>query len=177
MRWLFLFLRSLLVCSIATVVITPSIAQAALVTENYTFSYSGFQVYSPVSTWSGSFTIIYDPNLLHATGNLIGFNSNLPSNYSPFEYLLDNHQLYFGDDCSITQCDATAGTDTAWFNSTTAVIYSTSNNNFDNFGTGGFVLASPVPEPSTWAMMILGFVGVGAMTYRRRKQTAALRVA
>ena len=32
-----------------------------------------------------------------------------------------------------------------------------------------------VPEPSTWAMMILGFVGIGAMTYRRRKQT--LRVA
>jgi PEP-CTERM motif len=25
-----------------------------------------------------------------------------------------------------------------------------------------------VPEPSTWAMMILGFVGVGFMTYRRR---------
>ena len=28
---------------------------------------------------------------------------------------------------------------------------------------------SAVPEPSTWAMMLLGFVGVGAMTYRRRK--------
>ena len=26
-----------------------------------------------------------------------------------------------------------------------------------------------VPEPSTWAMMILGFAGIGAMTYRRRK--------
>jgi PEP-CTERM motif len=26
-----------------------------------------------------------------------------------------------------------------------------------------------VPEPSTWAMIILGFVGIGAMTYRRRK--------
>jgi hypothetical protein len=26
-----------------------------------------------------------------------------------------------------------------------------------------------VPEPSTWAMMILGFAGVGYMTYRRRK--------
>jgi len=25
-----------------------------------------------------------------------------------------------------------------------------------------------VPEPSTWAMMILGFVGVGFLTYRRR---------
>jgi hypothetical protein len=30
-----------------------------------------------------------------------------------------------------------------------------------------------VPEPSTWAMMILGFAGVGFMAYRRRK-TAAL---
>src|SRR6185437_1876496 len=28
---------------------------------------------------------------------------------------------------------------------------------------------SAVPEPSTWAMMIFGFVGIGAMTYRRRK--------
>jgi hypothetical protein len=26
-----------------------------------------------------------------------------------------------------------------------------------------------VPEPSTWAMMILGFAGIGAMTYRRHK--------
>jgi hypothetical protein len=32
--------------------------------------------------------------------------------------------------------------------------------------------ASAVPETSTWAMMILGFVGLGAMTYRRRKQVA-----
>jgi hypothetical protein len=29
--------------------------------------------------------------------------------------------------------------------------------------------APTVPEPSTWAMMILGFAGIGAMTYRRRK--------
>jgi hypothetical protein len=35
------------------------------------------------------------------------------------------------------------------------------------FRIDGF--ASAVPEPSTWAMMILGFVGIGAMTYRRRK--------
>jgi hypothetical protein len=31
-----------------------------------------------------------------------------------------------------------------------------------------------VPEPSTWAMMILGFAGVGFMAYRRRKPAAAL---
>jgi len=31
---------------------------------------------------------------------------------------------------------------------------------------------APVPEPSTWAMMILGFLGVGYLTYRRRNQAA-----
>jgi hypothetical protein len=25
-----------------------------------------------------------------------------------------------------------------------------------------------VPEPATWAMMVLGFVGIGFMAYRRR---------
>jgi hypothetical protein len=32
-----------------------------------------------------------------------------------------------------------------------------------------------VPEPSTWAMMILGFAGVGFMAYRR-KSTRAFRL-
>jgi hypothetical protein len=34
-----------------------------------------------------------------------------------------------------------------------------------------------VPEPSTWAMMILGFAGVGFMAHRRRNQRAALSAA
>ncbi len=33
-----------------------------------------------------------------------------------------------------------------------------------------FALAAPAPEPSTWAMMILGFAGVGFMAYRRRSR-------
>ena len=32
---------------------------------------------------------------------------------------------------------------------------------------------SAVPEPSTWAMLLLGFAGIGAMTYRRRKFATA----
>jgi hypothetical protein len=34
-----------------------------------------------------------------------------------------------------------------------------------------------VPEPSTWAMMILGFAGIGFMAYRRKQNGPALRVA
>jgi len=33
-------------------------------------------------------------------------------------------------------------------------------------------LADGVPEPSTWAMMILGFAGVGFMAYRRKSKPA-----
>ncbi|MEH2627055.1 hypothetical protein V1292_005110 [Bradyrhizobium sp. AZCC 1719] len=36
------------------------------------------------------------------------------------------------------------------------------------------VVLTAVPEPSTWAMMILGFAGVGYMTYRRKRQATAL---
>ena len=38
-----------------------------------------------------------------------------------------------------------------------------------------FILTAAVPEPSTWAMMILGFAGVGFMAYRRRN--SAMRAA
>ncbi len=43
-------------------------------------------------------------------------------------------------------------------------------------GTVGARLSPPmtnsVPEPSTWAMMILGFFGVGFMAYRRKSRTS-----
>jgi hypothetical protein len=38
-------------------------------------------------------------------------------------------------------------------------------------------VAPAVPEPSTWAMIILGFVGVGFMAYRRKQNGPALRLA
>ena len=36
-------------------------------------------------------------------------------------------------------------------------------------GKPGWVLYSPVPEPSTWAMMLLGFAGLGFAGYRRAR--------
>lgn len=42
------------------------------------------------------------------------------------------------------------------------------------FLIGTFSAVTAVPEPSTWAMMILGFAGVSFVAYRRRNQPAAL---
>lgn len=56
-------------------------------------------------------------------------------------------------------------------------FYSNLSSQFTEGKTGNEVFAvAAVPEPSTWAMMILGFVGVGFMAYRRRNSTS-LRVA
>jgi PEP-CTERM motif len=43
-----------------------------------------------------------------------------------------------------------------------------SNPSGGNHTAGQFTLAAAVPEPSTWAMMILGFVGLGFMGFRRK---------
>jgi hypothetical protein len=41
-----------------------------------------------------------------------------------------------------------------------------------SFGSGMHEIATAVPEPSTWAMMLLGFVGIGFITCRSRNQAA-----
>jgi hypothetical protein len=38
----------------------------------------------------------------------------------------------------------------------------------------GTLSVSAVPEPSTWAMMLLGFVGLGFMAYRRKAKPASM---
>jgi hypothetical protein len=42
---------------------------------------------------------------------------------------------------------------------------------------GANTITTAVPEPATWAMMILGFFGVGFMAYRRKNQGSAFRIA
>jgi PEP-CTERM motif len=45
---------------------------------------------------------------------------------------------------------------------------------FGDFGEIFFSAASAVPEPSTWAMMLLGFAGIGFVTYRHHSKSALL---
>jgi hypothetical protein len=47
----------------------------------------------------------------------------------------------------------------------------------DGVSFQGPSVTSAVPEPSTWAMMILGFCGLGFMAHRRKQNESALSVA
>jgi len=54
--------------------------------------------------------------------------------------------------------------------------FGVSDGRFDD-NSGSFTISvSAVPEPSTWAMMILGFAGVGFMAYRRKSKPALMAV-
>ncbi len=66
-----------------------------------------------------------------------------------------------------TSASTTIGIGSIEFGSTVYMI------GIDDVSVTGPVTGA-VPEPSTWAMMILGFAGVGFMAYRRRNQAAAL---
>ncbi|HVR60168.1 MAG TPA: PEPxxWA-CTERM sorting domain-containing protein [Pseudolabrys sp.] len=73
-----------------------------------------------------------------------------------------------------------SGTQSAYVNfdftggSATKVTFTSTSAAFelDNVAT-----IAAVPEPSTWAMMILGFFGVGFIAYRRRSNKIAFRIA
>ena len=52
-------------------------------------------------------------------------------------------------------------------------VYTTLPENFNSIKLvdfGNYTVAGAVPEPSTWAMMMLGFFGVGFLAYRRKNQ-------
>ena len=52
--------------------------------------------------------------------------------------------------------------------------YGELSSNPSAFGVGTFTLSAAVPEPSTWAMMLLGFLGLGvAFRQSRRKVSIA----
>ena len=54
------------------------------------------------------------------------------------------------------------------------VTYSYGNLVYHLSGDFLTLTAAAAPEPSTWAMMILGFAGLGCMAFRRRNQASAL---
>jgi hypothetical protein len=39
---------------------------------------------------------------------------------------------------------------------------------------GSLTISSAIPEPSTWAMLLLGFAGIGFMAYRRKSKPALM---
>jgi len=119
-----------------------------------------------------------------------GWSNNKISDYSLTGVLLTSFTVPVSDIASLAY-DQTDGT--LWFgtqhdlgSSRTLYQYSTAGLQLstaqysglanDNFLGGEFALSSAVPEPSTWAMMILGFAGIGFLAYRRKSKPEMMAV-
>jgi PEP-CTERM motif len=118
-------------------------------------------------------------NIFTAKGTLY---TTLSSNVAGlYEYFTNDYaSSYGGEQLAFIQ----SGTDylavvvPTTFDGTGAIIagppaasYAEVGPNYAYIATG---VVSPVPEPSTWGMMIVGFLGLGLMAYRRKKNTSAL---
>jgi PEP-CTERM motif len=68
---------------------------------------------------------------------------------------------------------AVANNDVLTFGGTTPQTLNAAEDPAGDFNVGvDAVRVSAVPEPSTWAMMILGFAGIGLMAYRRSRKSS-----
>lgn len=148
---------------------------------------------APVDPVTGSFTISFDPTLSYtdetagitltpgslniALGSTLSFSYNAPTSMLPATTLVVG-----GISDGAQQVQFNPSTDDFWLfindfavtPSFDQVGYSqtavSSDNLFDSISGG--VTVTPitpggVPEPSTWAMMLVGFVGIGFLGYRK----------
>lgn len=164
---------------LALLVFCPSASEAELVTRTYTFEYSGFAAHvfgapdlnieAPIDHWTGSFTITFDPSASEAAGSVDSFSSNL--GFGTFAFAYDFGDLIVGTNCSSYGCGVRGGVESAALAGNSAA-YSVANGLLF-FGSGSIRpvdQVGAVPEPSTWAMLLIGFAVVGAITYRRHSR-------
>lgn len=80
---------------------------------------------------------------------------------------------------AVTNGDQTFSQSVEFFASAGEVIQSITfynNPNINSFEVANFTVTA-VPEPATWAMMLLGFAGLGFAAYRRKSAGRAVRLA
>jgi hypothetical protein len=118
----------------------------------------------------GNGTFTYDESF----DLLVSFTAPVGSGSKQFVSEIDGHVHGNGADIPLT---VTFDPSELAFNGFTLLV-----NDLPGIGTGDpveltGVITAAVPEPSTWAMMILGFCGIGFMTYRRKQSGASFRLA
>jgi hypothetical protein len=90
-----------------------------------------------------------------------------------YELVAPSYQLYSQGDSSI--CNGCGfGFDNIQSNFPTGTTYAEKN---QNQALWSITPTAAVPEPSTWAMVLLGFAGVGFMAYRRSRKDNGLALA
>jgi hypothetical protein len=175
------------VALLAAACLPISVVKAATITETYEFTASGFGSGSPVSTWSGMFTITYNP--APATLGplaLDAFLSNLPASYDPFVFsqlnLGTTSLLSIGDNCfNAGDCIVNPGLNQAWIAfavDASGNVISTSQGARITTSTGGFFTSfnlsvTETPLPAGLPLFAGGLGVLGLLGWRKKRKPAA----
>ena len=118
----------------------------------------GFSAYLPQNGFNNQFDAVFSGSVIGTTLVATNVSANTPMQWYDF---VSTVNIAVEDDYTTTFTFLTNGRPAK-----------------DIVVDQAFVVAGAVPEPSTWAMMILGFVGLGFLGYRKSaKSNAAFRMA
>jgi hypothetical protein len=141
--------------------------------DHFGSQYDGYQ-YTIFGTnnLAGSWTSLYDSLTVNGAGEpftLGSFTGTAPKNVNNVGSGL------FGPSGSETGyiADFTFGAAYTYYAFGASAIAIAQGNADQEFGAVG-ALNPSVPEPSTWAMLLLGFAGIGFMAYRRKSKPALM---
>ena len=100
-----------------------------------------------------------------ASGDIVGISGGAAAVIVPLGYVSGRalSSTATWDDTTFSKLGVTPGT----------YVWQLGNGNDDNFFTLNIGPTGVVPEPSTWAMMLLGFAGLGWAGYRGRAASRA----
>jgi PEP-CTERM motif len=167
----------------------PSMASADVV---YTYDVNG--TYSagatqPAGTLTGTLTVDATINSVSGADILASFTSSdfktllsvTNEGANSFEVVIGNSDPTPVDLFLILDTKATLfGGATTLIDPKTEFLgdgFSVGSGNDGTPSNGTLTIAAAVPEPSTWAMMILGFYGIGFMAYRKKQNGSSFRLA
>lgn len=163
----------------AASVASPSMAALALFDiSDGTFSdgatFDGTFEYDPVTKAFGSYSVTATAGNLPAityTGANSGAYSGGGAGPNNFILFLDNGSRYFNFSFLSPLVEGTQAINVA-------SSYDCNNcGTFRRVTAGSVSSVAAVPEPATWAMMLLGFGAIGASMRRRRRVTAIAQMA
>jgi PEP-CTERM motif len=181
---------------LSALLILPLPATAAVVSDHVAFSANSFGTFGtfpetavPVDPVFGSFDITFDPTTIpviptvNSTGITldslnIAFSFPLTFSYDPiFDRLfVGGHGGGFTTGTNDFGLRIDNFLSAPSFFDLQYVDVADPTHSFASFTGSVSVtpITSDVPEPSTWAMMLLGFAGVGFMAYRRKSKPASM---
>jgi PEP-CTERM motif-containing protein len=175
---------ALMVAALLPIVATIAPASAAVI-ETFDFTLTGVAAQGQSAGPSGSGTIT---GTLNSDGSVsvTGITGTVDGqSIDGLSHSLGEDQMIFPTSAEVVDGSGlgfsvgTAGETVGIFessNKTPAGVFEDVASNA-RVGFGEFTVTAAVPEPSTWAMMILGFCGLGFMAYRRKQNGVALSVA